>query len=133
MFYRHTTTKAFRNCICTIGCKRYDIQHVYKLSIGIDLINDNQYWTVLINSATRECSTNLIHRAHLIWSNKNTTPIMELQNFLWTTSYTCRVPLWWFKTYSTLRTNKKILGSNFSCNLLSKLHGSCTNYHFIQK
>jgi hypothetical protein len=58
------------------------LQHVYKLSIGIDLINDNQYWTVLINSATRECSTKPIHRAHLIWSNKYTTPIMELQNFL---------------------------------------------------
>jgi hypothetical protein len=57
-------------------------QHIYKLCIGIDLINDNQYWTILINSATRECSTNLVHMAHLIWSNKNTTPNMELQNFM---------------------------------------------------
>jgi hypothetical protein len=24
MCYKHTTTKAFRNCICAIGCKRYD-------------------------------------------------------------------------------------------------------------
>jgi hypothetical protein len=24
-------------------------QHVYKLCIGIDLINDNQCWTILIN------------------------------------------------------------------------------------
>jgi hypothetical protein len=54
------------------------LQHVYKLCIGIDLVNDNQYWTVLINSATGECSTNPIPRAHLIWSNKNTTPVMEL-------------------------------------------------------
>jgi hypothetical protein len=53
MCYRHTTTKAFRNCICTIGCKRYDIaKHVYKICIGIDLVNDNQYWTVLINNVT---------------------------------------------------------------------------------
>jgi len=58
------------------------LQHVYKLCIGIDLVNDNQHWTVLINSATRECSTDPIHRAHLIWSNKNTTPVMELQNFM---------------------------------------------------
>ncbi len=57
-------------------------QHVYKLCIGIDLVNDNEYWTVLINSATRECSTDLIHKVHLIWSNKNTTPVMELQNFM---------------------------------------------------
>jgi hypothetical protein len=41
--------------------------------------------------------------------------------------------LWWFRTYSTLRTNKKNLGSNLNCNLLSKLHGLCTSYHFIQK
>jgi hypothetical protein len=53
-----------------------------KLCIGIDLINDNQYWTVLINNATRECSTNPVHKAHLIWSNKNTIQVMELQNFL---------------------------------------------------
>ncbi len=25
------------------------------------------------------------------------------------------------------------LGSNLSCNLLNKLHGSCTNWHFIHK
>ncbi len=46
-------------------------QHVYKFCIGIDLVNDNQYWIVLINSATGKCSIDLIHRAHLyIWSNK---------------------------------------------------------------
>jgi len=56
----------------------------------------------LINSATRECSTDPIHKVHLIWSNKNTTPVMELQNFMYTTSCTYRVPLWWFRTYSTL-------------------------------
>ncbi len=33
-------------------------QPFYKLCIGIDLVNDNQYRTILINSATRECSTN---------------------------------------------------------------------------
>ncbi len=83
MCYRHTTTKAFKNCICTIEFARDMIlQHVYKLCIGIDLVNDNQYWTILINSATGECSTDPIHKAHLIWSIKNTTPIMELQNFL---------------------------------------------------
>jgi len=58
------------------------LQHVYKLCIGIDLVNDNQYWIVLINNATGECSTDPVHRAHLIWSNKITTLIMELQNFL---------------------------------------------------
>jgi hypothetical protein len=58
------------------------LQHVYKLCIGIDLVNDNQYWTILINSAIGECSTNPVNKVHLIWSNKNTTPIMELQNFL---------------------------------------------------
>ncbi len=57
-------------------------QHVYKLCIGIDLVHDNQYWTILINNATRECSIDPIHKAHLIWSNKNTTLIMELQNFM---------------------------------------------------
>jgi hypothetical protein len=57
-------------------------QHVYKLCIGIDLVNDNQYWTILINNATGECSIDPIPRAHLIWSNKKTTPVMELQNFL---------------------------------------------------
>jgi hypothetical protein len=41
-------------------------QHVYKLCIGIDLVNDNQHWTVLMNSAIGECSTDPIHRAHLI-------------------------------------------------------------------
>ncbi len=83
MCYRHTTTKALTNCICTSGCKKYDIATTfYKLCIGIDLVNDNQYWTVLINSATGECSTNPIHKVHLIWSNKNTTLVMELQNFL---------------------------------------------------
>ncbi len=56
----------------------------------------------MINSATRECSTDPIHKVHLIWSNKNTTPVMELQNFMYTTSCTYRVPLWWFRTYSTL-------------------------------
>jgi hypothetical protein len=57
-------------------------QHVYKLCIGIDLVNDNQYWTILINNAIGECSNDLIHRLHLVWSNKNTTPVMELQNFM---------------------------------------------------
>jgi hypothetical protein len=57
-------------------------QHVYKFCIGIDLVNDNQYWIVLINSATGKCSIDLIDRAHIIWSNKNTTPVMELQNFI---------------------------------------------------
>ncbi len=57
-------------------------QHVYKLCIGIDLVNDNQYWIVLINNATRECSIDLVPKAHFIWSNKNTTPVMELQNFM---------------------------------------------------
>jgi hypothetical protein len=58
------------------------LQHVYKLCIGIDLVNHNQYWTILIKSATGEYSTNPIHKMHLIWSNKNTTPVMELQNFM---------------------------------------------------
>jgi len=53
-------------------------QHVYKHCIGIDLVNDNQYWTVLINNATGECSTDLVPKEHLIWSNKNTTLVMEL-------------------------------------------------------
>jgi hypothetical protein len=57
-------------------------QHFYKLCVGIDLVNDNQYWIVLINHVVGECSTDLVHRVHLIWSNKNTTLIMELQNFL---------------------------------------------------
>jgi len=35
--------------------------HVYKLCVGIDLVNDNQYWTILINSATREHSTDPWH------------------------------------------------------------------------
>jgi len=39
---------------------------------------------------------------HLIWSNKNTTPVTKLQNFLQTISCTYRVPVQWFKTYSTL-------------------------------
>jgi hypothetical protein len=78
------------------------LQHVYKLCIGVDLINDNQYWTILINTATGECSTNPVPHVHLIWSNKNTTPVMELQNFLQTTSCTYKVPLWRFRTYSTL-------------------------------
>ncbi len=47
---------------------------------GIDLVNDNQYWTILINNATKECSTNPTQKAHLMWSNKHTTPFMELQN-----------------------------------------------------
>jgi hypothetical protein len=58
------------------------LQQIYKLCIGIDLENDNQYWIVLINNAIGECSTDPIHRTHLIWSNKNTTPVMELQNFM---------------------------------------------------
>jgi hypothetical protein len=79
MCCRHTIPKTFRNCICTIEFARDMIlQHVYKLCIGIDLVNDNQYWTILINNAIGKCSTNPIHRAHLIWSNKNTTPIIEL-------------------------------------------------------
>ncbi len=83
MCYRHTTTKAFTNCICTIGCKRYDIATTFLQTLYcIDLVNDNQYWIVLINSVIRECSINPIHKVHLIWSNKNTTPVMELQNFL---------------------------------------------------
>jgi len=57
-------------------------QHVYKHCIGIDLINDNQYWKVLINNAIGECSIDPVPKAHLIWSNKNTTPFMELQNFI---------------------------------------------------
>jgi hypothetical protein len=79
MCYRHTTTKGFRNFICTIGCKGYDIATTL---YWFDLVNDNQYWTILINSATRECSTDPIYKAHLIWSNKNTTPLMESQNFM---------------------------------------------------
>ncbi len=98
-------------------------QHVYKLCIGIDLVNDNQYWILLISSAIGECSIDPIHKVHLIWSNKNITLIMELHNFQETTSYTSRVSLWWFKTYSSLSTNKKNLGSNFSYILLNKLHG----------
>jgi hypothetical protein len=58
------------------------LQQIYKLCIGIDLVNDNQYWTILIHNAIRKCSTDPIHRTHLIWSNKNTTPVMELQNFM---------------------------------------------------
>jgi hypothetical protein len=77
-------------------------QHVYKLCISIDLVNDNQYQTVLINNVTGECSTDPVPQAHLIWSNKNTTPVMELQNFLQITSWTYKVPLWRFKTYSAL-------------------------------
>ncbi len=64
-----------------------------KLCIGIVLVNDNQYWTVLMNNATRECSTDLIHKTHLIWSNKNTTPIMELQKLHVRTSCTYKVPM----------------------------------------
>jgi hypothetical protein len=40
-------------------------QPFYKLCNGIDLVNDNQYWIVLINNATRECSANLVH--NLLW------------------------------------------------------------------
>ncbi len=54
------------------------LQHVYKLCIGVDLVNDNQYWTILINNDIRECSTDPVPKAHLIWSNKNTTLVMEL-------------------------------------------------------
>ncbi len=79
MCYRDTTTEAFRNCICTIGYKKHDIATCLQTLYGY---NDNQYWTILINSATRECSTDPVPQAHLIWSNKNTTPVMELQNFL---------------------------------------------------
>jgi hypothetical protein len=68
-------------------------QHVYKLCIGIDLVNDNQYWILLISSAIGECSIDPIHKVHLIWSNKNITLIMELHNFQETTSYTSRVSL----------------------------------------
>jgi len=53
-------------------------QHVYKLCIGIDLVNDNQYWIVLTNNVTGECSIDPVHRVHFIWSNKNTTLVMEL-------------------------------------------------------
>ncbi len=42
------------------------LQQIYKLCIGIDLENDNQYWIVLINNAIGECSTDPIHRTHLI-------------------------------------------------------------------
>jgi hypothetical protein len=52
------------------------------MEVGIDLVNDNQHWTILINSATKESSTNPIHKAHLIWSNKNTTPFIEAQYFI---------------------------------------------------
>jgi hypothetical protein len=55
---------------------------VKRIGIDIDLVNDNHYWTILINSATKECSTNPIHKAHLIWSNKNTAALMELQHFM---------------------------------------------------
>ncbi len=64
-----------------------------KPCIGIALVNDNQYWTTLMDNATRECSTDPIYKTHLIWSNKNTTPIMELQKLHVTTSCTYRVPL----------------------------------------
>jgi hypothetical protein len=30
-------------------------QHVYKLCVRINSINDNQYWTLSINSAIRKC------------------------------------------------------------------------------
>ncbi len=59
------------------------LQHVYKLCIGVDLINDNQYWTILINTATGECSTDLVPHAHLIWSNK-----IQLQ--LWNYKTSCK-------------------------------------------
>ncbi len=65
------------------ACKITKGEHVYKLCIGIDLVNDNQYWTILINSATRECSTDPIHRAHLVWSNKT-----QLQ--LWNYKTSCK-------------------------------------------
>jgi hypothetical protein len=55
---------------------------VKRIGIDIDLVNDNHYWTILINSATKECSTNPIHKALLIWSNKNTSALMELQHFM---------------------------------------------------
>ncbi len=53
-----------------------------RIGIDIDLVNDNHYWTILINNATKECSTNPIHKAHIIWSNKNTAALMELQHFM---------------------------------------------------
>jgi hypothetical protein len=40
-------------------------QPFYKLCIGIDLVNDNQYWIVLIKNATRECSANPVH--NFLW------------------------------------------------------------------
>jgi len=56
----------------------------------------------LINNATKECSTNPTHKAHLIWSNKHTTPLMELQNSCREVVMYYRVLASWFRTCSTL-------------------------------
>jgi hypothetical protein len=57
-------------------------QHVYKFCIDIDLVNDNKYWTVLINNATRECSIDPILRAHSYGQTK-----IQLQLWNYKTSY----------------------------------------------
>ncbi len=71
-FSIHFFPTSYLDCTCIVK----------RIGIDIDLVNDNKYWTILINNATKECSINPIHKAHLIWSNKNTTPLMELQNFM---------------------------------------------------
>jgi hypothetical protein len=84
MCYMHTTTKTILKLHMHHKVTRDMIlQHVHKLFISIDLVHDNQYWTILISSATGECSTDPIHRAHIIWSNK-----IQLQSWNYKTS--CR-------------------------------------------
>jgi len=46
------------------------LQHVYKLCVRIDSINDNQYWTSSINSAIGKC----FH-----WPNSQGAPNMVKQ------------------------------------------------------
>ncbi len=58
-------------------------QHVYKLCIGIDLVNDNQHWIVLINSATTECSLTQFTRCTYHGQTK-----IQLQ--LWICKTSCR-------------------------------------------
>ncbi len=65
------------------------------------LINDVTP-SILINNVTKECSTNPTQKAHLMWSNKNTTPLMELQNSCREVVMYYRVLAWWFRTCSTL-------------------------------
>jgi predicted restriction endonuclease len=90
MCYKHTTKEKLKIAYAPLVTRAMKLQHVYKLCIVIDLLNDNQYWTILINNVIGMCSTNLVHKVHFIWSNKNTTPVMELQNFMYTTSCTYR-------------------------------------------